>query len=142
MTVDYKNLGGCMKYLISVMAMASALTVSQWSSAESVPAKKDVAINVSDVFVPGGFGPNTDAYVIVSGMFPNSCYSWARSEVTHTTPLVHEVRSIASVSQTMCLMVLVPYTREVTLGRLQSGSHTLRFIGNDGTYFEKNLVVE
>lgn len=110
--------------------------------ADAKPATKEVSLAVSEVYVPGGFSSTTDAYVIVSGMFPNSCYSWARADVTNVSPLFHEVRAVANVSQQMCLMVLVPYTQEVKLGRLQSGDHTLRFVNSDGTYFEKSLKVE
>ncbi|MGE0171052.1 hypothetical protein [Nocardioides sp.] len=99
-------------------------------------------IGVNDAYIPGGFGSDSDAYVIVSGMFPNSCYRWNRADVKAVSTTVHEVRSIATVSQTMCLMVLVPYSKEVSLGRLQPGEHTLRFMNGDGTHFEKTLVVE
>jgi hypothetical protein len=129
-----------MKSLISALVLMAS--VSTTAFAQAAPATKEVTIALSEVYVPGGFSPATDAYVIVSGMFPNSCYRWARAEVNNTGPLTHEVKSIATVSQTMCLMVLVPYTKEVNLGRLQTGDHTLRFVNGDGTYFEKTLKVE
>ena len=117
-------------------------TLQGFSSFAAEPTTREVTLGVSDVFIPGGIGPETDAYVVVSGMFPNSCYKWDRSEVNHTSPNFHEVRSVATVSQTMCLMVLVPYSKEVALGRLGSGEHTLRFVNGDGTYFERTLEVE
>jgi len=39
-------------------------------------------------------------------------------------------------------MVLVPFTKEIRLGKLQTGKHALRFLNGDGTYLEKSLVVE
>jgi hypothetical protein len=128
------------KLFLSVCAVASILSVGVASANQGM--SKEVSINVSDVFVPGGFSSETDAYVVVSGMYPNSCYKWARADVSQAGPMVHEIRSIATVSQTMCLMVLVPYSKEVRLGRLESGDHTLRFLNGDGTYFEKTLTVE
>lgn len=127
------------RILASLLLIGSLAGVSAFATEPTI---REVTIGVSDVFIPGGFGPETDAYVVVSGMFPNSCYRWSRSEVEHTNPTFHEIRSIATVSQTMCLMVLVPYSKEVTLGRLVSGEHTLRFVNGDGTYFERSLIVE
>jgi hypothetical protein len=39
-------------------------------------------------------------------------------------------------------MVLVPFTKEVKLGKLNSGKHTLKFLNGDGTYLEKTMAVE
>ena len=39
-------------------------------------------------------------------------------------------------------MVLIPYTKEVAIGKLDKGSHTLRFMNGDGTYIEKKLDVQ
>ena len=36
-------------------------------------ARKDMQVAVNSVFVPGGFDSESDVFVIVSGMFPNSC---------------------------------------------------------------------
>jgi hypothetical protein len=49
---------------------------------------------------------------------------------------------MATVSQGMCMMVLIPFTQEVRLGELQSGTHQLRFISGDGTYLQKTMVIE
>jgi hypothetical protein len=55
---------------------------------------------------------------------------------------MHEVKSIASVSQGMCLMVMIPFTKEVSLGKFESGKHTLRFLNGDGTFLEKSMSIE
>jgi hypothetical protein len=130
-----------MKFLISIVTFCAVTTFANSAAAESV-ATKDVNLTVSDVYIPGGFSQNTDAYVIVSGMFPNSCYKWNKAEVTSPTPLIQEVKATATVAQSICLMVMVPYQEEVNLGRLVSGTHTLRFLNGDGTSFEKTLTVE
>lgn len=130
-----------MKALLTFLmftVLAAPLSVAQ----AETPQSKEVAIGISNVYIPGGFGPDTDAFVIASGMYPNSCYRWERTEVKSVEPMVQEIRTYAAVSQSICLMVLVPYSQEIRLGRLASGVHTLRFLAGDGTYFERSMTVE
>lgn len=126
-----------MKALFTFLAIAA---LSATASAEVITTER--AISVSDMLVSSPIPANSDAKVVVSGMFPNTCYNWSRSEVTHPETFRHELRAYALVSQTTCLMVLVPYTKEIYIGRLPAGEHTLRFINGDETWFEKKLIVQ
>lgn len=130
-----------MKTLVSLLVFVGMVAPISFAGAET-PQSKIVPIGFNNVFVPGGFGPDSDAYVIASGIYPNTCYKWDRADVANLDSMTHEVRSFAQVSQTMCLMVLVPYSQEIGLGKLASGTHTLRFLAGDGTYFERTLTVE
>src|SRR3989344_3593533 len=103
--------------------IATCLLLSSVSFVNNViadrPATREVTIAVHDVFVPEVIDRNSDAKVVVSGMFPNSCYRWSRAEVGNRDQMFHEIQAKAIVTiNTMCLMVLVPYTKEVNLGRL------------------------
>ena len=130
-----------MKQIITAFALiASFIAASQVQAGQTKT--HEANINISDAYVPGGFSSETDAYVVVSGMFPNSCYTFKRAEVNQKGQMTHEVRSFATVSEQMCLMVLVPYQHEVRLGKLPVGEHTIRFVNGDSTFFEKKLVVE
>jgi hypothetical protein len=138
-----------MKTLMSLFLLITLSGAFAWSaptSPEEVsstsPTSREVVINITGAYIPGGFDSNSDTFVVVNGIFPNSCYKWERADVTNPGNNIHEVRSIAAVSQGMCLMMLVPFTREVHIGKLPSGNHKIRFIGGDGTYLEKDLVVE
>jgi hypothetical protein len=131
-----------MKSLTILLTAACLSMISSQSFADSTPVTQDRVVALSDVFVPGGFDSNSDAYVVVSGIFPNGCYKWKGASKKDVGAFEHEITSTASVSQGMCIQVLVPFTKDIRLGRLPSGSHTLRFLSNDGTYIEKNLVVE
>jgi hypothetical protein len=126
------------KYTLAlVMAgfgMVNAAFAAPTDSAEKV-------VNISSAVIPSGFD-NSEPMAIVSGLFPNSCYAWDRSEVKHVSNTLHEVRSIAKVRQGMCLMVMLPFSEEVMLGKFESGEHTLRFVNGDGTYLEKRLSVD
>jgi hypothetical protein len=120
----------------------SIFTVSALSQV-AIPGSREITLRVGDAFTPTGLTSATDAYVTVSGIFSNTCYRWDRAEVTNSTPLIHEIKCIADVGQhTMCAMHIVPYQKRIELGRLATGTHTLRFLNGDGTYFEKTLTIE
>lgn len=112
------------------------------ASIGQVPVVKDVQIGISDVYIPSGFDSNSDVFVVTSGIFPNGCYRWKGAQVADVDQFTHEVKSTASVSQGMCIMVLVPFNKEVRLGKFAVGKHTLRFLNGDGTYLEKSLNIE
>lgn len=125
------------------MMMAALVGFSSLSFAnEEVPAEKEVQIGINGVYVPGGFDSASDVFVVVNGIFQNGCYKWKKADVNHKDAYFHEIKSIASVSPGMCLMVLIPFQKEVRLGKFSSGKHVLRFENGDGTYLEKNLIVE
>lgn len=131
-----------MKALISASVLFAMVCGSNYAGAAD-QISKEVTIAVNDVFVPEIVDRNTDAKVILTGMFPNSCYRWSRSEVTSPDAMKHEIKAMSLVTvNSMCLMVLVPFSKEVNLGRLAIGEHTLRFISGDETYFERKLVVQ
>lgn len=132
-----------MKSLLVAAALAT-LTFAVNASAGQTPSPgtREVVVSVADAYVPGGFDSTSDVFVVVNGIFPNGCYRWNRADVTHPTQYIHEVRSIANVSQGMCLMVLVPFTKEVHVGQIGAGDHKIRMINGDGTYLEKDLNIE
>lgn len=117
-----------------------------WAMAATLPkpppATREVQVGINDAYIPGGFDSNSDVYVVASGLFPNGCYRWSRADVKNVSAFNHEVRAIASVTQGMCLMVLVPFNKEVRLGKFEVGTHTLHFVNGDGTYIEKTLQIE
>ncbi|MGZ3768849.1 MAG: hypothetical protein ACXVCP_05090 [Bdellovibrio sp.] len=119
-----------------------ALSAQAQPGQSQVPQEKEVQVSLSGVYVPGGFDSASDTFVVVNGIFPNGCYRWSRAEVSDVNDFTHEIKSIAAVSQGMCIMVLVPFQKEVRLGKFRAGTHTLRFANGDGTYFEKNLKIE
>ncbi len=127
------------KFLIALVAVLATATTS---IAEEQPTQKEVAVGLSGVFVPGGFDSNSDAYVVANGVFPNGCYRWSRAETVARDTYTHEINSKAIVTQGMCIMVLVPFQKDIRLGKLAAGKHTLRFMNGDGTYFEKALQIE
>lgn len=99
-------------------------------------------VGVTDVYVPNGFDSGSDAFVVVNGLFPHSCYKLKEVKVDHVGPALHEITTLANVTEGLCLTVLVPFNKEVQLGRLAAGQHQLRFLNGDGTYMEKRMTIE
>ena len=99
-------------------------------------------IGVSDVYVPSNFDSRSDAFVVVSGFFPHSCYKLTEAKVSHVRDNVHEIRIYAEVTEGLCLTVIVPFHKEVQIGKLSVGEHTLRFLSDDGTRMERKITIE
>lgn len=131
-----------MKSKIAALLSILSLVVSFGAQGAQAADAKEVTVAINNVFVPGGFDSNSDSYVVVSGIFPNGCYKWKGASLKDVNSFEHEVTSVATVNQGMCIQVLVPFSKDIRLGRLNAGSHTLRFLSNDGTFIEKNLTIE
>lgn len=129
-----------MKLFPTTLAAALALASIGAFAQSTLPKTSERVVNISTAVIPSGFD-NSEPVAVVSGLFPNSCYSWARADVTHPTGFTHEVRNVANVQTGMCLMVMIPFSEEVDLGRFSPGSHTIRFVNGDGSYIEKTLQV-
>ncbi|MCB9073891.1 MAG: hypothetical protein H6623_09735 [Bdellovibrionaceae bacterium] len=131
-----------MKSIFQLLTIAFAAMAFSNAQADSVIPSKTVAVSINDAYIPSGFDSSSDAYVVVTGLFPNSCYSLSQPQVNHVDASTVEVKTMADVKQSVCLRVLVPFTKEVSLGKLDTGKHTVRFVSEDGTSFEKTLNVE
>ncbi|HRO67000.1 MAG TPA: hypothetical protein PL182_05505 [Pseudobdellovibrionaceae bacterium] len=129
-----------MKRLSLIALLFAFVPALSWADVPS-PLEREVQIGLSGVYVPSGFTAASDVYVVVNGIFQNGCYRWKKAEVKHRDTFVHEIESFAAVSPGMCIMVLVPFQKEIPLGKLAAGTHTLRFENGDGTYLEKSLVI-
>lgn len=125
----------------SLLAMLATLLLLQ-QTALAAPEEREVQIGVNGAFVPSGLRSDVDAYAVVNGIFQNGCYKWKRAEVAVVDDFNRNVKSFATVSQGMCIMVLIPFQKEIQLGKLNRGKHTLKFLNGDGTYLEKTIVVE
>jgi len=128
-----------------IQKLALAIIIASGVNAvasEKAPEPRDVAVGVNDVYIPGGLNYDSDVAIVVSGIFPNGCYRWKGAQVTNLSATTHQIQAVASVSQGMCIMVLVPFSKEIKLGRLQTGVHTVRFLNGDGTYHERSFKVQ
>lgn len=130
---------------VAAMLIAGVWGAQAWAAPPvmaTAPETSEVMISIGDAYVPSGFDSNSEPFVVVSGFFPNTCYQWKEAVVSHSASNRHEIRSMGRINEGMCLMMLVPFTQEVQLGKLEKGDHELRFVNADGTYLEKHMIIE
>ena len=130
-----------MKTLVTLAAMMMAFNFSSGAMAKDGDVN-DKVIPINDVYIPSGFDSASDAFLVVNGLFPNSCYRLKNVKVEHIGAALHEVSTFAGVTSGMCLTVMVPFHQEVQLGKLAVGEHKIHFMNGDGTYMEKRLTIE
>jgi hypothetical protein len=122
-------------------AIATALVCFTAPLAHADPVSHEQVVGVSDVYVPNGFDSNSDAFVVVSGLFPNSCYKIKEVQVKNVDAMTQELTATAEVTEGLCLTVIVPFHHEAQLGKLAMGTHKLRFMNGDKTFMEKDIVI-
>ena len=130
-----------MKFLGMPLLLAACLTFAPNAFAKDGDTA-DTIVAVNDVYIPSNFDSGSDAFAVVSGLFTNSCYKVSEVKVENVQPNVQEVTTHATVTSGLCLAVMVPFHKEVQLGKLAPGEHTVRFMSGNGTYFEKSFTIE
>ncbi|MCB9025250.1 MAG: hypothetical protein H6625_02960 [Bdellovibrionaceae bacterium] len=132
-----------MKLVNFVIAAFLVLGFANAQAATQDQEEKEVQVSINDALVPASVKVGSEVKAVISGLFNNGCYRYSRSSVDHDTANdIHEVSTYAQVSQGMCIMVLVPFTREVELGSFTKGEHRVRFVNGDGTYMEKRIIAQ
>lgn len=99
---------------------------------------------VDHLFVPSGFDNNDNVEVVVTGYFPNSCYSRNKVDVSVVGDLVNiHVTSLDKSEKGMeCVQVLVPFKEVVTVGNLQAGEYRLVVNGGGTRGLENKIRVD
>ena len=90
------------------------------------------------VYIPRGFDSNdTNVQVVVSGLYPNTCFSRVQPEVTvdEANRRIEIRNRVRYQSGAMCLELLVPYTHTIPL--TVDGKATLD-AGEYGIFFEES----
>ncbi len=80
---------------------------------------------VKHLYVPTGFDSNDSVEVVVTGHFPNPCYSRNTVEVDVKDDVIKvEITALyRGEEKVLCPQMLVPYKEVVSLGNLQGGNY-------------------
>lgn len=82
---------------------------------------------VDHLFVPKGFDNNDNVEVVVTGTFPNTCYSRNKVEVAVKEDIINvTVTSLNSTDDKgNCDQIKIPFMENVTIGNLQAGDYKI-----------------
>ena len=81
---------------------------------------------VKHLYVPTGFDSNDSVEVVVTGTFPNPCYSRNTVNVEVKGDQISiEVSAIRRDTKAACPMMLVPFKEVVSVGNIQGGTYDL-----------------
>ncbi|MGE3608639.1 MAG: hypothetical protein AB7I27_03545 [Bacteriovoracaceae bacterium] len=81
---------------------------------------------VDHLFVPMGFDNNDNVELLVSGTFPNPCYSRNKVEVQVKEDVIDvTVTALLNKKDKECSPMEVPYMENITIGNLQAGDYTV-----------------
>jgi hypothetical protein len=111
------------RLLIASCLLASAVLYTNAYADDPVPAAL-TPIEVKEIFVPVGFDSNDETTAVVDGYLPDTCYRLAFNEVSYdATSRTYTVKQYARHFSGVCLEILVPFTAEARLGRLDAGDY-------------------
>ena len=90
---------------------------------------------VKHLYIPDGFDNNDSIEVVVTGNFPNACFSRNMVEVTFNNDVIDiHVTALVPDKNRKCIDMIVPFKEVVGLGTLQGGLYEIRV--NQSSPFE------
>jgi hypothetical protein len=121
-----------------------AFFFSTFTLAQSQP--QIVMAPLDHLYVPQGFDSNDSAEIVVTGRFPNACFSRNAIEVKVVNDLIDiKITAIAPDTSTaasrVCPKMLVPFKEVVTLGNLQGGEYKIRINSETKSSLKDNLTI-
>ncbi len=117
-----------MKRLLSVLL---PLTFSAMANATGPGVKISP---VDHLYIPTGFDNNDNVEILVSGKFPNTCYSRNKVEVTVKEAKINiNITALVKADKSLCEEMEISYLENVTVGSLQAGQYqvTVNEVLND-----------
>ncbi len=117
-----------MKYLVSALiALSTVFTV-----VHSWAAPTTTNLLPGKVYVPLGFDSNDSAEIVIEGAYSNTCYrsGMATFNVDEERKKITIYNKTYFHSNSMCLMVIVPYSKVINFGVLKEGNYSLNFVGD------------
>lgn len=124
------------------LLLSAALLSSQalFASAPTV-----VPAPIDHLFIPDGFDNNDSIELVVTGKYPNPCYSRNKIEVEVKGDLIDiHVTSLSKEAQnnSLCEELKVPFSEVINVGSLQAGEYRVR-VNPETSYEQKgNLSVD
>lgn len=93
---------------------------------------------VDHLYVPKGFDSNDSVELVVTGIFPNACYSRNDVQVTVQGEQIDVTITAIASEKVKCIQMQVPYKEVIPVGNLQAGEYQVRI----NQKLNDSLVVE
>jgi hypothetical protein len=85
-----------------------------------------MAQTVDHLFIPNGFDNNDNVELVVTGKFPNPCYTHNKVEVDVKNDSIYiEVTSLSNQAKSLCEDMKIPFSETVSIGNLQAGDYNV-----------------
>lgn len=125
---------------ISTVLITAASLVSVPFSAFA--ANVEVPTPAAQILAPAGFTEADNAVVVLSGLFPNTCYQVGSYQTAIDVEQKHIVINAKSTTDqnAICALRMVPFTQIVELGALQPGEYKVS-LANNAAVESKTLVI-
>lgn len=97
---------------------------------------------VDHVFVPQGFDSNDSVEVVVTGTFPNTCYSRNQVEVKIVNDVIKvDINALNNTKKGKnCAQMMIPFKEVVSVGNLQGGKYSI--VVNEKSKYELNDKIQ
>lgn len=98
---------------------------------------------IDHVFVPNGFDNNDHVELIVTGKFPNPCYTRNRYDLKVKDNIINiDITSLSmdDPAYTKCEPLKIPFTEVINVGNLQGGEYQV-VVNAGGKYEQKDTII-
>ncbi len=139
-------------FVIALSASASQASPAFAQALAPAEVARPVEVALSNVFLPAtGYDDNDNVLALVDGLLPNGCYSLGHTETVAKPQgfalrqfALRKVDGVCAPGQELPADVAapVPFSHEISFGRLESGSYAIEFASREGGRKTRNFGVE
>ncbi|MGZ3723464.1 MAG: hypothetical protein ACXVA9_11065 [Bdellovibrionales bacterium] len=88
---------------------------------------RTVNLGIAHIVVPDNLGAKEIVVVAAGNLPPNGCQRWDSYSINHESAYVHVLSARAKFKE-FCAGTIWPFAREINLGNLEPGVHTIKYM--------------
>lgn len=97
---------------------------------------------VNHLYIPKGFDSNDSVEIVVTGVFPNACFSRNDVQVAVNNDVIDITVTALEAEKMKCIQMKVPFKEVVTIGNLQGGEYEVRVNQKSRFPLKDQLMIE
>ncbi len=97
---------------------------------------------VDHLYVPMGFDSNDSVELVVTGVFPNACFSRNDVQVAVNNDVIDITVTAFEAEKAKCIQMKVPFKEVVTVGNLQGGEYQVRVNDKSRFQLKEKMMIE